>query len=413
MNSIPITTEWSLPKTLKAPDIEDWMAGLPPATGKVVLRLGAWKKTDPFADAHLQGVLCMLQRKGIRIRAAVPPLTLTGNRAKFAFSTSYPMQMAEPLTPTEKKLSASVAGLSIGQLCKFDQTHCHIPKLQLQALVERRYLFGSGPELALAVPANAKESGYPRKSTLDREATFNNRFRQLLAPLGISNSKPYAPENDWFNQLKTFAFEACENTWDHGRLNFEGNPISSIRFVRLRRIDVTDKSFDLAESAPGFEEQFDSYLKSLYSATDLGAKWSPDGGRLIEVTIADGGVGIAARMAGGLHVFDGQLATERKYLLNALPPDRTTKSASEAGRGQGFRKMLRACFRLSGLTIVRTGRLRLFRTYRKHDGTNENPDFNRTTSDAYLLRSNSSALPLLAGTSVSLIFPIGPPGCSS
>ena len=256
------------------------------------------------------------------------------------------------------------------------------------------------------MPVEAQPTGLPRKSARDREATFNNRLGDLLEPLGVSLANASPNTSRWFNALKTFAFEASENTWDHGRLDFETRPIRSLRFVRLRRIDIGDRGFDITKVAPGFEKSFGEYLASLTAAHDLTSSWGQKGGRLVEVTIADGGVGIAAKMADGFDVFEGPLEAEREHLSNALLPGRTTKSPSEPGRGRGFRKMLRACFQLSGLTIVRTGRLRVSRTYRRPDGSKEHVDFNDSSSEAYTPEVNDTPLPLLAGTSVSLIFPI-------
>ena len=399
-------TEWRLPRVLTAPGIEDWVATLPATTNKVVVRMGSWQRTGPFADACLQSALCLLHRKGIETTAIVPPVTLMGKRAEDAFAEPDPLHPTGPLTPTERRLAGSVAGLSIGQLCSFDEEHNHIPELQRQTLTRRRYLFGWGSELALVALTDAKPTGVPRKSALVREAAFNNRLEDLLQPLGVSmkNAKPATV--DWFNELKTFAFEASENTWDHGRLDFYTRPIRSIRFVRLRRIDIGGAGVDATDVAPGFEESFSDYLDSLAAAHNLPIRWGREGGRLVEVTVADGGVGIAAKMAGRFDVFEGSLEAETRYLLDALLPDGTTKSPSEPGRGQGLGKILRACYRLSGLTIVRTGRLRASRTYRRIDGSNEVVDFNDRSSNAYIPNVNHNALPLLAGTSVSLIFPI-------
>ena len=400
------TLEWPLPRLLTAPAIEEWVAAIPPTTKRVVLRLGSWERSGPFVDARLQGALCLLHRNGVGTIAHVPPLTFTGKRAEEAFGDPDPLQPGGPLTSTERHLAGSVAGLSIGQLCGFDEEHNHIPELQRQALIKRRYLFGRGAELALVVPVEAQPTGLPRKSERDREATFSNRLGDLLEPLGVSLANASPNTSRWFNALKTFAFEASENTWDHGRLDFDTRPIRSLRFVRLRRIDIGDRGFDITKVAPGFEKSFGEYLASLTAAHDLTSSWGQEGGRLVEVTIADGGVGIAAKMADGFDVFEGPLEAEREHLSNALLPGRTTKSPSEPGRGQGFRKMLRTCFQLSGLTIVRTGRLRVSRTYRRPDGSKEIVDFNDPSSKAYTPEVNDTPLPLLAGTSVSLIFPI-------
>ena len=403
----PFVTEWHLPRVLTAPIIEGWVASLPPSTKKVVVRLGQWQRTGPFADARLQGALCLLHRKNIETAAKVPPRTFSGPRADMAFGDHDPLQETL-LTETERKLAGSIAGLTIGQLCTFDAEHSHICPRQMAKLLERRYIFGRGDQAALVVPTEAYATGRSGKPAVEREAFFNNRLHDLLPSLGIAARKTRLGTVHWFNHLKSFAFEASENTWDHGRLDFDAHPIRSLRFVRFRRIDIGIGGFDTKDAAPGFEQSFRNYIESLNAAKDLPFVWNRDGGRLIEVTVADGGVGIAARMAGTLDVFEGPLETEAQYLLRALLPGGSTKTASAPGRGQGFRKMLRACFHLSGLTIVRTGRLRALKTYRQIDGSNENADFAHAESGIYVPEVNRSSLPLLAGTSVSLIFPIAP-----
>ena len=401
-----LTTEWKLPPVLTAPVIEDWAASLSANTKRVAVRLGSWRQTGPFADARLQGALCLLHRRNIETIAIVPPVTLQGDRAPRAFADPNPLRPRGALTPTELNLTNSVAGLAIGQLCDFDRAHGNIATLQRQTVTRRRHLFGWGDEAALVVPTDGKPTGVPRKPLFVRQAIFNNRLEDLLQPLAISARHARTAIVQWFPQLRTFAFEASENTWDHGRLDFNSRPIRSIRFVRLRRIDIGRWGFDVKKIAPGFEEPFRNYIDSLAAAQDLPNRWHPDGGRLIEVTVADGGVGIAAKMAAGFDVFQGPIEVETRHLLGALNLDGTTKGSGQHGRGQGFRKMLQACFRVSGLIIVRTGRLRVSRTYKRPDGSNEVVDFGEPSSDAYIPRIDRSALPLLAGTSISLIFPI-------
>lgn len=400
-------TEWRIPETLLASDVERWVAAVPSNCASVSVTIGKWEQTGPFADARLQGALCIFHRKGIRTSVNVPQLTLSEQRAFNAFKDSDPLAPPRNVTPAERTLAGTVAGLVIGQLCKFDARHQRIPILQREILQTRRYLIGTGSEAALAIPTELIPTGIPRKSTLEREATLNNRLVELLEPLGTTDQ--FSPSaSDWFSYLKSFALEATDNTWDHGRLDFEMKPIQSVRFVRLRRIDVGDKGYDAAKLAPGFEESFKKYIECLNVAEDLPGRWRSTGGRLVEITIADGGVGISARMAGGFEIYQDALQTETDCLLDALAPGSTTKSPSEVGRGQGFRKMLRACFNLSGLVIVRTGRLKLSRTYRQRDGTCESVDFNDSHSSAYLPETSDLKLPLVAGTSISMMFPIHP-----
>ena len=400
------TTEWRLDRVLTGTAVEGWIAALPTATKRVVLRLGSWERSGPFADARLQAALCILHRNGIATAVEVPSLTLSGDRADRAFADPDPLAKTTPLTPTERTLAGSVAGLAIGQLCRFDEEHTHIADLQRRNLARRRFLYGWGAEMALAVPTELEPTGFPRRPAIVREATFNNRLEDLLGPLGVSVRNARRPVLRWFDELKTFAFEASENTWDHGRLNFQMRPIPSVRFVRLRRIDLGPHPRQIEDATPGFEEPFEQYLASLSAARQLPVPWAPSRRRLVEITIADGGVGIAANMARGFHVFEGPIEQEAQHLVEALLPDGTTKSPGEAGRGQGFRKMLQACYRLSGMTVVRTGRLRATRSYRRLDGTNERVDFNDPHSAAYTPIISQTPLPLLAGTSVSLIFPI-------
>ena len=398
-----LTVSWKLPRLLDCSTIEDWIDRLHPTPQSVILGLGSWKQIGPFADSHLQVVLCLLHRNGVHTIATVPPLTFQDDRATAAFSPPHPQQYFRPLTPTERRLAGSIAGLAIGQLCTFNDRHHDIPRLQRKALKKRNYLYGWGSERALAVPVESRITGRPRKPAPVRQSIFHNRLQDLLDPLGISpiNSLP-----SWFEDLKTFAFEASENTWEHGRLDFHSRPIRSIRFVRLRRIDVGSRGFDINTIAPDHSTHFRTYLKALSAAKDLSGLWTPQGGRLVEVTIADGGVGIAARMARAFSVFNRSREHEDKLVLKALLPGYTTKRGGGPGSGQGFRKMLRACYRQSGFMLLRSGRLSYCQTYRRLDGSNEHVDFENLSSRAYILKSDRARHPLVAGTSVSLIFPI-------
>lgn len=398
---------WTLPRVLTAPDVENWVDAIPPGTQYVTLKLGKWERIGPFADARLQGALCLLHRRNIETRVTVPPRTFVEQRSYQAFADLDPLQDVPSFTRTERRLAGNVAGMVIGQLCKFDSAHQNIPTLQREALVKMDYLYGSGSESALIVPPDPKRTEDPRKSATHREAFFSNRLNDLLKPLGVKSGEDLAV-NSWFNQLEEFAYEAVENTWDHGRLDFANRTIHALRFIRFRRIDIGKKGFHIVNQAPGFEDRFERYISALNAASNLDGIWSPDGGRLAEITIADGGVGIAACMAGNFDVYKGRIEVEQEHVKKALLPNGTSKGWSSPGAGQGFRKMLRACFRLSGLLIIRTGRLKCMRSYRRIDGSIETHDFSRASYSAFEPEFNSVPLPLLAGTSISLIFPVRP-----
>ena len=210
VNRDNFATEWRLPRVLTAPIIEDWIASLPKTTRRVAVRLGSWQRTGPFADARLQGALCLLHRRNIETIAIVPPLTFRGDRENIAFADPHPLRPKGPLTPTELNLTNSVAGLAIGQLCDFDDKHGQIPARQRETLTRRRYLFGWGDEVALAVPTEIPATGHQRKPALEREASFNNRLEDLLAPLGVLKRNAPQVNIQWFHQLKTFALKPAK-----------------------------------------------------------------------------------------------------------------------------------------------------------------------------------------------------------
>lgn len=178
---------WTLPRVLTAPDVEEWVDEIPSGTEHVTLRLGKWERIGPFADARLQGALCLLHRRDIETKVYVPPRTFANQHAYSAFADLDPAQPPTWLSRTERRLAGNVAGMVIGQLCKFDTAHQNIPTRQREALVERRYLYGSGSESALIVPPDPKRTVDPRKSAAQRIAFFNNRLKDLLKPLGVKS----------------------------------------------------------------------------------------------------------------------------------------------------------------------------------------------------------------------------------
>src|SRR5947209_5589935 len=115
------TALWRLPPRLTPEHLELWLRELPADTERVRLQLGYRGCVGvPGTASHLQGALCLLQRKGIATEFAVPPLTFAEGRAEFAFAMpDIKQESALPnVTPAEKTLAYGVAGLILGQLCK-------------------------------------------------------------------------------------------------------------------------------------------------------------------------------------------------------------------------------------------------------------------------------------------------------
>jgi hypothetical protein len=406
--------EWRPGKLLTIETVERWLTELPSDTRQVVLRLGQWSRTGPFADSWLQGALCLLHRQGIHTAAVVPPLTLAGDRAAYVFGERDALIHADrSMTPTESTLASTVSGLVVGQLCAFDTDHGHIAEQQRDALRRRSQVYGLGQEKALVFMTEQRPSAVSLPTFRDRETDFDGQLRQLVRGLNARHAEPRHGHRyrgaGWLGHLKDFAFEATENSYDHGRLDLDRRPIPSLQFVKLRRVIVGRNGFDPATLAPALGSALSEYLRRLAQHDErAGQPWQVSTVHLLELTVADGGIGVAACMAGDLGVYEQDLADEASYVMAALRPYGTSKPAGQVGRGQGFGKMLRACHRLRGLAMVRTGRLCLTRTYLDPTGSLMGGDFVDQDGDDYRPEINGSPLPLLAGTSVSLLFPDRP-----
>ncbi len=128
--------------------------------------------------------------------------------------------------------------------------------------------------------------------------------------------------------------------------------------------------------------------------------------RLWSFTIADGGVGVAARMQGSTGIYQQSLGKEAMLVQESVLPGVTTKPIGLPGRGSGFTKMMRATQRLGGLLEIRTGRLLFSRTYLTESGDKEGGlNFSDRNDDAYKLTGHEAEQVLTAGTVISILLP--------
>ena len=208
----------------------------------------------------------------------------------------------------------------------------------------------------------------------------------LFKPLGLTSQN-----KDDFNSLREYAFETIRNTWEHGYTDVDNKPIQSIRFISVRRLNLTRDSYKLSRTEVG---PASSYIETLPKRLNTSyVKREPDS--LVEITIADSGIGIPARMAGSLDIYKSKLEEERKYLLKALQPTGTSKK-DVPGAGLGLPKVMEATKHLKGLIVFRTGRLCMYRNYLE-----ENQCRNVLELDEWF----DSPCSLIGGTAISLIFP--------
>jgi hypothetical protein len=352
----------------------------------------------------MQGYLALVRRFDGRPILQVPDLTFSEERAERAFQPPDPKKLSEPLTPTERGLSGTLTGLIFGQLCDVqNESGRSVPvrELQLEYLAANNNLFGVGPERAIALVSHVGETVPRRRKSVERYHVLRPRLAELLEVLG----RPLQPlRTAWFGDLLDFAVEATENTTQHGRTDHSGDVINSIRFLTCSRHYLTGPgasprdrlASDALASVGNYLDCLDAYRERTNQKLDA----------LLEVTVGDGGVGVAGRVTGNDDIYSGPFDEELRTLSWALRPGTTTAPPGESGRGEGFKKMLRACHKLHGVLVVRTGRLAMSKTYLDASGSSKSFNFQEADSEAYNLGDGIEQAPLLAGTTLSLLFPL-------
>ncbi|MEO5663748.1 MAG: hypothetical protein ABIR39_10720 [Nocardioides sp.] len=310
-------------------------------------------------------------------------------------------------TDAEKTLAYRLPGLVLAQLCTpapgIEQL-VDVARRQANQLRQNSAVFGHGRYRSLAVIGASDHRTHLRESDAVRQDVLEDRILRLLS------TEHYQPnsEHPLLHELVEFVYQATENTFDHARRSFDGELIKQVRTVAIERHQVGSGAgavpIEDLVSTPG--DSMSRYLGTLQARAARRGE-DPEHLTLLAVTIADGGVGVAARMSNGFDVYDGALGDEFALVQQAVLPDGTTKPAGEPGRGAGLVKMMRATHRLRGRFELRTGRLALSRSYVDDHGTTPgDTDFRRRDSAAYQLEGSTQEHPLVAGTAVSVLFPM-------
>jgi hypothetical protein len=188
----------------------------------------------------------------------------------------------------------------------------------------------------------------------------------------------------------TFAGEVIENTREHAREDLSGRRIEGMRFVQLRRHQIT-RQRGMAR-LPVREGRLRDYLNRVSETDELGEE---NVAQFAELTVADSGVGIPARLLGSEDVYSGPIAAETELTLRAMRPDESSQPKSVPGRGQGLKNALDAAAELRGIVVIRAGRLSLTR-----DTTEAAP----RGQDGWHI----DEAPLIRGTAVSMLLPWWP-----
>jgi hypothetical protein len=123
---------------------------------------------------------------------------------------------------------------------------------------------------------------------------------------------------------------------------------------------------------------------------------SRQGANLVELTVIDAGVGIAATLNRSIDIYSGPLEDERRCLQDAMTMD-GTRYGPGSGAGIGFPAMLEATRKSDGVILVRSGRLSGYRHFLA-DEESDTPPANLAS-----LITSEEALTMVQGTTVTLL----------
>ncbi len=175
-------------------------------------------------------------------------------------------------------------------------------------------------------------------------------------------------------ELGQVLFELVQNTHDHARTDNAGYVLRrSVRGVHVRAHTQTRNEIVDGASAHRDLAEYFTHLPVSPHATNRGGE---DRLRALSVSVIDSGPGLAARILweqGFRHNFTK--SDELRAMLNAL---RRSDTASQPGlRGMGLTRGQRYLTEVGGYAMVRAGRYRLSRDFRRFPFEEANDDQNR------------------------------------
>lgn len=356
----------------------------------ITIDITDFRRSRVFAEARLLGLLMHARRRGapvsVRLGSELPPFESgSGNKYWKLFTESISgFVLAQVATRIEGPLG-------------YDRTH-DVRMAQAQVLGGQKGILGSGVEVAapiVDVGTDSTDTIVPPASQVVLQndiRQFTGLFNEILfRRLGLAGIDSAAAIG-----LRDVAFEALQNTRDHGSTDLSGAPLPGIRFLTIRRINVHgDLVSDTLRNQSVEALPMAAYLEALTHYEGMGTK---NVRRLVEITVADSGIGIPARMAGRESIYQSDIEQERAYLHQALRADGTSKPRSVAGAGLGLFKLLQQTHRLKGIVVFRTGHLYMSRHYL---GGEPWPDLS-------LFDWSGHDGAFIAGSSVSVLFPLAP-----
>lgn len=243
-------------------------------------------------------------------------------------------------------------------------------------------LHGSGYEFQRALyngPSRAEAIGRS-----EFKAIVKSALREDKAFACFLDDKPKA-----LGSLANLLYELFQNTNVHAYEMINGKSfVKNIRAISLKgHSDVFERK-DLGQMK-SHNKKFNDYLAH---CTEMFRNKEGGAHRFLELSIIDGGVGLAQRFTGA-ELSKLSLEEEREITVNCFMDG--VSSQNSDSRGEGLDEVWKALCELDGFIRVRTGRMCLFQTFH-----------NRNASDKPVF-ANWANVPLAhaEGTAVTIIIP--------
>lgn len=212
-------------------------------------------------------------------------------------------------------------------------------------------------------------------------------FRQELNDLISAHC--HVPRLSSIGAVANFVRETLENAAQHGTTLFRSRPHESVRYLYVRNHHVDPQKSELLSANKG--AAIDSYIRGF---SEIYGHRTP----LLEISVVDDGLGIAAQMLNGdMSIYVGSIEEKADVVRHALTREGTSRTDPDAGAG--LDTALQGCKELKGLFTIRTGRCFFSRDFLQ--------DQNSLVS--VVNRRSDRELALLGGTSVSVLFPWAEP----
>ena len=226
-----------------------------------------------------------------------------------------------------------------------------VADLQRVALDENEGVIGKGDQIAMPM---LDTFPWPTRAALvnaDTVSDFAAQLRTAVRRLGL-------PPLPALSSIADFAWETLENGAQHATTDNNGQKVNGLRMILIRRIGIRGAEKErLADLGAGPGQRFIDDLYRRESADFLAKQV------LVEVTVVDSGIGIPARLSGDDDIYDGPHDEEVRYVNRAVEAKTTSKVVNDPDVGLGLWKAMHACFELSGVAVVRTGRTTVGRDY--------------------------------------------------